>query len=118
MLARGEVVGASDLPYLDDGMGIATGLFLPNERYIDIQPTILAHMLADGSLGNDDPVALERTRENIKNLDMTIQSAEGEHLESELIFIADFSEELEKDGLEIHVLGLSREARQKFWPHN
>ncbi|BCM89162.1 hypothetical protein IAD21_01006 [Abditibacteriota bacterium] len=116
VLSHGEVVGHSNLPHIDVGMGIVRGLFYPNERYATIQPIIRSHMMADGLLGEHDPTALKQARERIKELELQIQDANSEPLECELVHITDLSQELEENGCEIDVLGFSSAIKQKFWP--
>ncbi len=115
VLSRGEVVGYSELPFIDAGMGIVRGIFHPNECYATIQTIIRSRMMA---LDEFNSVALEQALERIRELELRIQSAEGESLECDVVFIEDFieAEALDGEAIEIAVTGFSTEVLQKFWP--
>ena len=116
VLSRGEVVGASDLPWIDVGMGVVSGPFHPNERYATIQPTIRAHHFADGSLGSHNPVALEQARQRIEELQLRVQTQDGKPLECNTVFLTDFSQELEENSMEVTIYGFEPETLCAFWP--
>ena len=116
LLARGEVVGWMEVNLLDEGMGVVSGCFQPNEKYVEIQPLIRAHHFFDGSLGEHNPVELARAREQIELLELRAQTENGEQLEPVGgVHLTDFSQELEKDAMQLDVLGLPREQFLRFW---
>ena len=111
VFACGEVVGWSALPFLDRGMSIVSGVFLPNENYAAIQPLMLRYQ------SEHNPVELVQVRKDIAALELRVQTEDGRWLEADNgVYLADFSEELDSDAIELNVMCAGWEIAKELWP--
>lgn len=116
LFARDEVVGWMEPTIFDDGMNVVSGYFQPNDKYAEIQPLIRAYHVFDGTLGEHNPVELARAREQIYALELRAETEDGEQLEPDGgVSLTDFSEELERDAMQLDIVGLPHEQFLRFW---
>lgn len=98
-------IGRSPLDGLDDGMGVATGDFLPSAGYSRVKP--LFRRLSDACDAGDVPAELLKERDA---LDLAVVAPDGTMISADWVMIYDF----DIDGiyeLEVKLLDLEQWER-------
>lgn len=109
LVARGEVVGWMEPEVFDKGMNVVSGPFHPNEKHEGIRSLIQQNCGAE----EEDAVS---GRELFAALDLHARTEEGERLEAgDGVHVTDFSQELEKDAMQLDVLWLTQQQFLRFW---
>ena len=117
--SQGKLIAHADFVGFDPGMGCTLASFIPGENYEEIRPTVRA-FTSLGSFADVD--ATRETRayatevyQRCAALDLTAYTHAGELLEpAGGIALFDFSEELDNDPYEVHLLGLPRDISEKY----
>ncbi|MBV9850384.1 MAG: hypothetical protein JO250_11975 [Armatimonadetes bacterium] len=114
--ADGGLIGWAKFVHFDPGMGVSTGPFVPNEDYAKFQPIFRDTTLRYGSVGEARSEAGIESWRKAQAFNLTARTVAGETLEPQGgITIFDYSEELEDDAMEVHLLGLPRETSEKYF---
>ena len=102
VLAGLTVVGHSDLELGDAPMGLAGGEFIPSTEYASVRPACVA--------------ARESSQAHIG---LTVRLAGGESVPAQGgVQIVDYSEELGKAGIEVHVSGIPYPMYERLFPEH
>ena len=98
ILCNGTLIGHSDLEGEDPGMGVAYGRFVPTTGYEQFQRTFRLRTEAesDTSAQPNDPEKLDRYRQQLARLRLTLQTSGGVSISTSWIEVRDFSSEAGK----------------------
>ena len=115
-----ELVGHADFTAFDPGMGCTVAPFIPGENYEEIRSTVRAFSQLGTSADTDATPATKahaaRVYQLCADLNLTAQTVAGEDIElAGGVSIVDFSEELDDDPYEVHLLGMSRDISEKYF---
>jgi hypothetical protein len=97
---RGKLIGHSKLESGDAPMGVASGLFIPNDAYLNVKSEII------GTSGNQD------------HLELTASTEEGFPIHCVGVVITDLTEDLGSEGLYIEVLGIPYPDYEEIFPQH
>ena len=102
VLAGPTVIGHSDLELGDAPMGVAGGQFVPSTEYASVRPACVA--------------ARESSQAHIG---LSVRVAGGESVPAQGgVQIFDYSEELGKAGVEVHVNGIPHPLYERLFPEH
>ena len=115
-----KLVAHADFVHFDPGMGCTVAPFIPSEGYKEIRPTVRAYSLigsfADTEATPETKAHAAEVYQRCIALDLTACTLSGEDLEpAGGITLFDFSEELDDDPYEVHLLGLPRDISEKYF---
>lgn len=111
--AKGKLIGWSALESGDPPMGVASGVFHPNEAYEEIAPLFQLHFSVAAEGGKE----LASLQQKLAELGLDVNSEDGESVQGVGgVHITDARAELPDEPLQVEVLGVDSEAYQRFFP--
>jgi hypothetical protein len=96
-----ELIGYSDLEGQDPSMGVALGRFVPSEAYKKVAPVFRMWARATASTPPHDEALLAEYYRQRDLLRLSVRASSGEVVNAVRVHIADYSEDLGDEGLEI-----------------
>ena len=101
-----SLLGSSDLPHLDDGMGVMLGRFFPEPEYGRVEAVFRLFAEAHGETSRDpvDEAKLARFYEQRDSLPLTLRHASGEVIATQAITVLDYRPEGGDDCIELEVV--------------
>lgn len=99
----GVAIGTTRLEERDDGMGTASGQFMPGPGYEKVSEVFQLFARAIGGRGADQQAMLADYYRRRDELALSVVSEHGDELPVSTIHIEDYSDELGAEGLHIEV---------------
>lgn len=103
ILCDGEVIGTSMLEHRDAGMGTASGKFEPAPAYAKVRAVFRLFSEAQQDTGPADSDILSRYYAARDELSLSVETAAGEPVSTEVVHVTDFAEEFGDDAYEVEV---------------
>jgi hypothetical protein len=99
----GRPIGHSALESFDEGMGIATGAFMPTPDYETVRPVfrLFADASRETSAQQEDPAQMAEFRRAATELRLELVGPEGSVVPTSFIHVYDFSVEGGPDAYEV-----------------
>lgn len=103
IICDGEVIGTSALEERDAGMGTASGQFEPATAYQKVRWVFRTYSDAQREQGPADEQKVAEYYRRRDELNLSVESANGQSVPVTVVHISDFADETDHDAYEVEV---------------